>query len=108
MPIKNYQKKDHQIQKDLVQVIENLSKYNIKNIGIDGCTLPNPLTPLKKFAFTMEKYADHRTLNEHSALATRIYNSCIKFPEITGRTNSMNSILTKLSNGNVIFKNRAE
>ena len=38
LPIKNYQKKDHQIQKDLVQLIENLSKYKIKNIGIDGCT----------------------------------------------------------------------
>ena len=108
LPIKNYQKKDHQIQKDLVQLIENLSKYKIKNIGIDGCTLPNPLIPLKKFAFTMAQFADHKKLNEHSAIAKRIFNSCIKFPEITGGNNSMNSILTKLSNGKIFFKNGAE
>ena len=108
MPIKNYQKKDHQIQKDLVQLIENLSKYKIKNIGIDGCTLPNPLIPLKKFAFAMAQFADHKKLNEHSAIAKRIFNSCIKFPEITGGNNSLNSILTKLSNGKIFFKNGAE
>ena len=108
LPIKNYQKKDHQIQKDLVQLIENLSKYKIKNIGIDGCTLPNPLIPLKKFAFAMAQFADHKKLNEHSAIAKRIFNSCIKFPEITGGNNSLNSILTKLSNGKIFFKNGAE
>ena len=45
-PIENYQKKEHPIQKNLIKLIENLAKYKIKNIGIDGCTLPNPLLPL--------------------------------------------------------------
>ena len=108
LTIKNYQKKDHPIQKDLIQLIENLSKYKIKNVGIDGCTLPNPLIPLKKFALAAAQLADYTKLNEYSAIAKRIFNSCIKFPEITGGIKSTNSTLTKLSNGKAFFKNGAE
>ena len=108
LPIKNYQNKDHPIQKDLIQLIEDLSKYKIKNVGVDGCTLPNPLIPLKKFAFATAQLADYKKLNDHSAIAKRIFNSCIKFPEIAGGSKSINSILTKLSNGKVFVKNGAE
>ena len=108
LPIKNYQNKDHPIQKNLIQLIEDLSKYKIKNVGVDGCTLPNPLIPLKKFAFATAQLADYKKLNDHSAIAKRIFNSCIKFPEIAGGSKSINSILTKLSNGKVFVKNGAE
>jgi L-asparaginase II len=108
LPIKNYQNKDHPIQKELVKLIEDLSKYKIKNIGVDGCTLPNPLIPLKKFALAAAQLADYKKLGEHSAIAKRIFNSCVKFPEITGGSKSINSILTKLSKGKVFIKNGAE
>ena len=108
LPIENYQKKDHPIQKDLIKLIEDLSQYKLEHIGIDGCTLPNPLMPLKKFALAAAHLADHKKLNEHSNIAKRIFNSCTKFPEITGGTNSINCILTKLSKGKIFFKNGAE
>ena len=108
LPIKNYQKKDHPIQKDLIKLIENLSKYKIKNIGVDGCTLPNPLIPLNKFAFAAAQLADYKKLGEHSDIAKRIFNSCVKFPEIAGGSKSINSIITKLSKGKVFVKNGAE
>ena len=108
LPIKNYQHKDHPIQKDLIKLIEDLSKYKIKNIGVDGCTLPNPLIPLKKFAFTVAQLADYKKLNDNSAIAKRIFDSCVKFPEIAGGSKSINSILTKLSNGKAFVKNGAE
>jgi len=108
LPIKNYQNKEHPIQKDLIQMIENISKYKIKNVGVDGCTLPNPLIPLKKFAFAAAQLADYKKLNDHSAIAKRIFDSCVKFPEIAGGSKSINSILTKLSNGKVFVKNGAE
>ena len=108
LPIKNYQNKDHPIQKDLIKLIEDLSKYKIKNIGVDGCTLPNPLIPLKKFAFAMAQLADYKKINDHSTIAKRIFDSCVKFPEITGGSNSINSILTKLSKGKIFVKNGAE
>ena len=108
LPIKNYQNKDHPIQKELIKLIEDLSKYKIKNIGVDGCTLPNPLIPLKKFALAAAQLADYKRLNEHSAIAKRIFDSCVKFPEITGGSKSINSILTKLSKGKAFIKNGAE
>ena len=108
LPIKNYQNKDHPIQKDLIKLIEDLSKYKIKNIGVDGCTMPNPLIPLKKFAFTVAQLADYKKLNEYSTIAKRIFDSCVKFPEITGGSKSINSILTKLSKGKIFVKNGAE
>ena len=108
LPIKNYQNKDHPIQRDLIKLIEDLSKYKIKNVGVDGCTLPNPLIPLKKFAFAAAQLADYKKLNVHSAIAKRIFDSCVKFPEIAGGSKSINSILTKLSNGKVFVKNGAE
>ena len=108
LPIENYNKNEHPIQKELIDLIENLSSYKIKNIGIDGCTLPNPLIPLKKFAYAMAKIADYNKLNENSTIAKRIFDSCIKFPEITGGTNSVNCALTKLSKGKIFFKNGAE
>ncbi len=108
LPIKNYQHKDHPIQKDLIKLIEDLSKYKIKNIGVDGCTLPNPLIPLKKFALAAAQLADYKKLNENSDIAKRIVDSCVKFPEITGGSKSVNSILTKLSKGKAFIKNGAE
>ena len=104
LPIKNYQNKKHPIQKDLMQLIEDLSKYKINHIGIDGCTLPNPLMPLKKFALAVAQLADYKKLNEYSAITKRIFDSCVKFPEIAGGGQSINSILTKLSNEKIFFK----
>ncbi len=108
LTIENYQEKTHPIQKDLIQLIENLSEYKIKNIGIDGCTLPNPLMPLKKFALAASQLLDSKKLNENADIAKKIFNSCIKFPEFTGGTKSINCILTKLSTGKIFFKNGAE
>ena len=92
----------------MIRLIEDLSKYKIKIIGVDGCTLPNPLIPLKKFAFAAAQLADYKKLGEYSVIAKRIFDSCIKFPEIAGGSKSANSILTKLSKGRVFFKNGAE
>ncbi len=104
----NYQKETHPIQKDLIKLIENLSEYKIKNIGIDGCTLPNPFMPLKKFAFAASQLTDFKKLNENEDITKKIFNSCVNFPEITGGTNSINCILTKLSKKKIFFKNGAE
>ena len=66
------------------------------------------MIPLKKFALAAAQLADYNKLNEHSDIAKRILNSCTKFPEITGGTNSINCILTKLSKRKIFFKNGAE
>ena len=108
LTLENYHEKTHPLQKDLIKLIEDLSDYKIKNIGIDGCTLPNPLMPLKKFALAVSRLTDDKKLNENKDIAKKIFNSCVNFPEITGGTNSVNCILTKLSKGKIFFKNGAE
>ena len=108
LPIENYNQNNHPIQKELINLIENLSNFKIKKIGIDGCTLPNPLIPLKKFALAAAKIVDYKSLNEASDIAKRIFDSCVKFPEITGGSKSVNCALTKLSKGKAFFKNGAE
>ena len=108
LQIENYNHNNHPIQKELINIIQNLSGYKVINIGIDGCTLPNPLIPIKKFAYAMAQIADYNKLNENSNIAKRIFDSCIKFPELTGGTNSANCALTKLSKWKIFFKNGAE
>ena len=70
--------------------------------------MPNPLIPLKKFALAAAKIVDYKSLNENSDIAKRIFDSCVKFPEITGGSKSVNCALTKLSKGKAFFKNGAE
>ena len=67
---------------------------------------PSPIQ--SQFAYATAQLADFKKLNDHSAIAKRIFNSCIKFPEIAGGSNSINSILTRLSKGKVFVKNGAE
>jgi len=107
LPIKDYQKADHLIQKELIDLIENLSQEKIKSLGIDGCTLPNPFMSLKSFALISAKFGDFNYLKEHGSTAKRIFEACVKHPELTGGTESNNCLLTKLSN-NIFFKNGAE
>ncbi len=108
LTLENYHEKTHPLQKDLIQLVEDLSDFKIKNIGIDGCTLPNPFMPLKKFALAASRLTDSKILNENTDVAKKIFNSCVNFPEITGGTNSVNCILTKLSKKKIFFKNGAE
>ena len=108
LTLENYHEKTHPLQKDLIQLIENLADYKIKNIGVDGCTLPNPYMPLKKFALAASQLTDYKKMSENKDVAKKIFNSCVNFPEITGGRNSVNCKLTKLSKKRIFFKNGAE
>ncbi|MEK9545097.1 MAG: asparaginase [Pelagibacteraceae bacterium] len=107
LPIKNYQKENHLIQSELIELIEELSQEKIHSMGIDGCTLPNPFMSLKSFALISARFADFKYLREHGSTAQKIFNACIKFPELTGGEKSINCLLTKAA-GNIFFKNGAE
>ncbi len=71
LTLENYQEKTHPLQQDLIKLIEDLSDYKIKNIGIDGCTLPNPFMPLKKFALAASRLTDDKKLNENIDIAKK-------------------------------------
>jgi L-asparaginase II len=107
LPIKNYQKENHLIQSELIELIEELAQEKIHSMGIDGCTLPNPFMSLKSFALISARFADFKYLKEHGLTAQKIFNACIKFPELTGGEKSINCLLTRAA-GNIFFKNGAE
>ncbi len=107
LPIKNYQKENHLIQSELIELIEELAQEKIHSMGIDGCTLPNPFMSLKSFALISARFADFKYLREHGSTAQKIFNACVKFPELTGGEKSINCLLTKAA-GNIFFKNGAE
>ena len=54
------------------------------------------------------KFVNYIMKGGKKSIAERIFYSCTKFPEITGGSNSINCILTKLSKGKIFFKNGAE
>ena len=107
LPIQGYQKENHLIQSELVELIEELSQEKIHSMGIDGCTLPNPFMSLKSFALISARFADFKYLREQGSTAQKIFDACIKFPELTGGEKSINCLLTRAS-GNIFFKNGAE
>jgi len=107
LPIKNYQKENHLIQSELVEIIEELAQEKIHSMGIDGCTLPNPFMSLKSFALISARFTDFKYLREHGSTAQKIFNACVKFPELTGGEKSINCLLTRAAS-NIFFKNGAE
>ena len=108
LDIEKYNSKDHLIQKELFNLIENLSEFKLDQIGVDGCTLPNPLMPLNKFGYLMANFSDFKKHDNLGEVASKIYNSCVNQPDYAGGKESENSKLTKLLEKKVFFKNGAE
>jgi L-asparaginase II len=62
---------------------------------------------LKSFALISARFADFKYLREHGSTAQKIFNACVKFPELTGGEKSINCLLTRAAS-NIFFKNGAE
>ena len=108
LPINNYNSQLHPLQKELFNLIENLSEFKINQIGVDGCTLPNPMLPINKFGYLLAKFTDYKKIDNLGTIAKKIFESCVNEPDYAGGAESDNSLLTKLFNKRVFFKNGAE
>ena len=108
LPINNYNSQLHPLQKELFDLIENLSEFKINQIGVDGCTLPNPMLPINKFGYLLAKFTDYKKIDNLGTIAKKIFESCVNEPDYAGGAESDNSLLTKLFNKRVFFKNGAE
>jgi L-asparaginase II len=106
----NYQDPKHPVQKLFIANLEKLAEMKIKNIGIDGCGLPAPSLPIDRFAYALTKFADPSKLTEavDKKAALKLFQCCVKFPMLFGGSESVNSILTKSSNKQVLVKNGAD
>ena len=108
LPINNYNSQLHPLQKELFNLIENLSEFKINQIGVDGCTLPNPMLPINKFGYLLAKFTDYKKIDNLGSVAKKIFEACVNEPDYAGGAESDNSLLTKLFNKRVFFKNGAE
>ena len=108
LPINNYNSQLHPLQKELFNLIEHLSEFKINQIGVDGCTLPNPMLPINKFGYLLAKFTDYKKIDNLGTIAKKIFESCVNEPDYAGGADSDNSLLTKLFNKRVFFKNGAE
>ena len=108
LPINNYNSQLHPLQKELFNLIENLSEFKINQIGVDGCTLPNPMLPINKFGYLLAKFTDYKKIDNLGSVAKKIFEACVNEPDYAGGADSDNSLLTKLFNKRVFFKNGAE
>jgi L-asparaginase II len=108
LPINNYNSQLHPLQKELFDLIENLSEFKINQIGVDGCTLPNPMLPINKFGYLLAKFTDYKKIDNLGSVAKKIFEACVNEPDYAGGAESDNSILTKLFDKKVFFKNGAE
>ena len=108
LPINNYNSQLHPLQKELFDLIENLSEFKINQIGVDGCTLPNPMLPIDKFGYLLAKFTDYKKIDNLGSVAKKIFEACVNEPDYAGGAESDNSLLTKLFNKRVFFKNGAE
>jgi L-asparaginase II len=108
LPINNYNSQLHPLQKELFNLIENLSEFKINQIGVDGCTLPNPMLPINKFGYLLAKFTDYKKIDKLGSVAKKIFEACVNEPDYAGGAESDNSLLTKLFNKRVFFKNGAE
>ena len=108
LPINNYNSQLHPLQKELFNLIENLSDFKINQIGVDGCTLPNPMLPINKFGYLLAKFTDYKKIDNLGSVAKKIFEACVNEPDYAGGAESDNSLLTKLFNKRVFFKNGAE
>jgi len=108
LPINNYNSQLHPLQKELFDLIENLSEFKINQIGVDGCTLPNPMLPINKFGYLLAKFTDYKKIDNLGSVAKKIFEACVNEPDYAGGAESDNSLWTKLFNKRVFFKNGAE
>jgi L-asparaginase II len=100
---------DHPVQQEILSAIATfceIPKHQIE-IGIDGCCAPNFALPLSAMARSFlnlvaprDDFADENT----KAAASRLVSAMIKYPELIGGSERLDTILMKAAPGKIISK----
>jgi len=99
---------DHPIQQKILETISvlcDIPKEQIP-IGIDGCCVPNFAMPLSSMArgfLNLVAPSNHLSHDFHSA-AGRAVDAMLKYPELIGGTDRLDTILMKAASGKLISK----
>jgi L-asparaginase II len=66
------------------------------------------MLPINKFGYLLAKFTDYKKIDNLGSVAKKIFEACVNEPDYAGGAESDNSLLTKLFNKRVFFKNGAE
>jgi L-asparaginase II len=111
LPIQSYVKPEHQVQKLIKNIIEELCDLKIdqNSYGIDGCSVPSWVMPLENFARGLARFSGTQFGSKKLKKAcTMIFEASQQYPEYIAGTDRFCTNIIKQSNGNVLVKTGAE
>ena len=97
--LKGYIKKDHPVQKRIIEFVKEISGLEQIPTEIDGCSAPTPFMTLESLATMFQKLGS----GEYDEL-NRIFNAMSKYPMMIGGTNSFDTDFIEALDGRGITK----
>jgi L-asparaginase II len=107
----NYEHPDHRVQQRIQRVVAEFTKVPSDSIGIgiDGCAVPNFAVPVEAMARSFAGLVFPGSLHPETKTACRrIVQAMIKYPELIGGTDRLDTILMRAGDGRFISKVGAE
>ena len=111
MNIDNYVDFHHPYQKLIRNSLENITECKItkKQVGIDGCSVPQYAFPLYNLSTSMVNLIKNYICNDAFSTQIRLLlDSILKYPQLTSGTNKFDSELMKITKGKIFSKGGAE
>lgn len=105
--VKTYELPDNRIQKRILKCVSDFTDVpeNEIALGIDGCAAPNFALPLAAMAKGFANLISPSKFPETTQNAcSRIVNAMLKFPELIGGTDRLDTMLMQAAPGKVISK----
>ena len=97
--IKGYVQKDHPVQKNIKQLVQEISGLEEIPTEIDGCSAPTPFMTLESLAIMFQKLGS----GEYEEL-NRVFNAMSKHPMMIGGTNNFDTEFIAALHGRGITK----
>lgn len=110
-PYMGYTYTGHPVQQAILRTIGEMCgiKINPLSCGIDGCSAPNPLLPLKNIARGFAALMNPQGLPPARAAACqRLLRAMMAHPDLVGGTGRLDTVLMGAANGKIMSKTGAE
>jgi L-asparaginase II len=106
--LQTYEELDHPVQKAILEAVSAFTEVPVKKIkiGVDGCAAPNfalPVSAMAKSFLNLVSPPDDMDPKMRAA-AARISAAMVKFPELIGGTERLDTMLMQASEGRIISK----
>jgi L-asparaginase II len=110
-PHMGYTYTGHPVQEKILKTVGEMCgvKINPLACGIDGCSAPNPLLPLKTIARGFAAFMNPQKLSTaRTEACKRLFQAMIKHPDLVGGTGRLDTVLMTAANGKILTKTGTE